>query len=100
MRLQVISLVAAPFLLDHPKVGELFPQDAIERARELHKAFNGGVGAYQDSRGNPHVRREVAKFIEDRDGVGPANPDVSGTCGAQCIQDSVLPAVQVAFLPG
>jgi glutamate--glyoxylate aminotransferase len=72
---QVISLVAAPFLLDHPKVGELFPQDAIERARELHKAFNGGVGAYQDSRGNPHVRREVAKFIEDRDGVGPANPD-------------------------
>jgi aspartate/methionine/tyrosine aminotransferase len=36
-----------------------------------------GVGAYQDSRGNPHVRKEVAKFIEDRDGVGPADPNVS-----------------------
>lgn len=31
----------------------------------------------QDSRGNTHVRAEVAKFIEDRDGVGPADPNVS-----------------------
>jgi len=43
----VIALTAAPFLLDHPKVSELFAPDAIKRARELVKAFNGGVGAYQ-----------------------------------------------------
>eukprot|EP00775_Hariotina_reticulata_P006739 gene6739-6959_t len=72
---QVIALTAAPFLLDHPKVGELFPQDVIARARELLKAFNGGIGAYQDSRGNLHVRSEVAQFIEERDGVGPSDPN-------------------------
>lgn len=44
---QVIALAAAPFLLDHPKVGEIFAPDAIKRARELVKSFNGGVGAYQ-----------------------------------------------------
>lgn len=38
----------------------------------------GGVGAYTDSRGNPLVREEVARFIEKRDGV-PSNPDVSET---------------------
>ncbi|WIA19014.1 hypothetical protein OEZ85_003676 [Tetradesmus obliquus] len=72
---QVISLCAAPFLLDHPEAAKIFAPDAIARAKELHKAFNGGVGAYQDSRGNTHVRAEVAKFIEDRDGVGPADPN-------------------------
>lgn len=34
----------------------------------------------QDSRGNMHVRNEVAKFIEERDGVGPADPNVSAVC--------------------
>jgi hypothetical protein len=39
---QVIALCAAPFLLDNPKSAELFSPDAIARAKELHKAFNGG----------------------------------------------------------
>lgn len=88
---QVIALTAAPFLLDHPKVSELFAPDAIKRARELVKAFNGGVGAYQDSRGNPHVRGEIAKFIEERDGVGPSDPmNIFVTDGAS-------PAVRLAL---
>lgn len=48
-------------------------QDAIERARKLHKSF-GSVGAYTDSRGNAAVRQEVADFIQQRDGY-PSNPD-------------------------
>ncbi|KAG2494152.1 hypothetical protein HYH03_007788 [Edaphochlamys debaryana] len=71
---QVLALCAAPFLLDHPRVSEMFPPDAIARAKKILAAFKGGVGAYTDSRGNPLVREEVAKFIEQRDGV-PSNPD-------------------------
>lgn len=40
---QVISLCAAPFLLDHPEAAKIFAPDAIARAKELHKAFNGGA---------------------------------------------------------
>lgn len=36
----------------------------------------GGVGAYSDSRGNEYIRKEIAHFIEARDGY-PADPDVS-----------------------
>lgn len=88
---QVIALAAAPFLLDHPKVTEMFSPDAIARARVLVKAFNGGVGAYQDSRGNPHVRAEVAKFIEDRDGVGPSDPNMI------FLTDGASPAVRLGL---
>ena len=31
---QVLALMAAPFLLDHPSVASMFPRDAIERARK------------------------------------------------------------------
>eukprot|EP00210_Caulerpa_lentillifera_P004826 g4607.t1 len=65
---QVISLVTAPFLLDHPKVTELFPEDAINRARHILKLFKVGVGAYTDSRGCAGIRDEVAQFISNRDG--------------------------------
>lgn len=71
----MLALCAAPFLLDNPAVGQLFPADAIARARQLLASFKGGVGAYTDSRGNQLVREEVARFIEQRDGV-PSNPDV------------------------
>lgn len=71
---QVQALLSAPFLLEHPQVGELFPKDAIARARKLQAALGGGIGAYSDSRGSPYVRGEVAQFIEKRDGF-PANPE-------------------------
>lgn len=73
---QVVSLVAAPFLLDHPQVNDLFPADAVARARSLLKSFGvGGVGGYTDSRGNILIRNEVADFIERRDGHRP-EPEV------------------------
>lgn len=73
---QVISLVTAPFLLDHPKVGELYPSDAISRAKQVLDHLKVGVGAYTDSRGCGPIREEVAKFIEERDGY-PSDPEVT-----------------------
>lgn len=49
----------APFLLEDPRVHDMFPGDAIARAREYLVHVKGGVGAYSDSKGNPHVRQEV-----------------------------------------
>lgn len=70
---QVQALISAPFLLDHPLVDQMFPKDAITRAKKLLTFFTS-VGAYSDSRGAPGVRQEVAEFIERRDGY-PANPE-------------------------
>jgi len=83
----VIALCAAPFLLQHPKVGDLFPADAIQRAKQLLASFSGGIGAYQDSRGNMLVRQEVADFIKARDGFAP-DPNVSAVCGRGVVRMS------------
>lgn len=71
------ALVSAPFLLDNPEAAKLFPPDVTARARKLlsKEFFPGGVGAYSDSRGAEGVRKEVAAYIEKRDGF-PADPDV------------------------
>eukprot|EP00803_Ostreobium_quekettii_P003210 evm.model.scf_2660.3 EVM.evm.TU.scf_2660.3 scf_2660:14056-20696(-) len=72
---QVMALVMAPFLLENDKVGELFPSDAIERAKRILEQLGGkGLGAYTDSRGCAGFREDVASFIEARDGF-PANPE-------------------------
>lgn len=89
---EVIALCSAPFLLDHPKVSELFKPDAIERARKLLGAF-GGVGAYQDSRGNPMVRQEIAQFIEERDGYKTDANNIFLTDGASPAVRMVLNAI-------
>ncbi|KAK4371870.1 hypothetical protein RND71_007254 [Anisodus tanguticus] len=72
---QVIALCQAPFLLDDPNVGLLFPADAIERAKHYLSLNSGGLGAYSDSRGIPGVRKEIADFIERRDGY-PSDPEL------------------------
>eukprot|EP00243_Klebsormidium_subtile_P002908 TRINITY_DN15936_c0_g1_i1.p1 TRINITY_DN15936_c0_g1~~TRINITY_DN15936_c0_g1_i1.p1 ORF type:complete len:490 (+),score=103.90 TRINITY_DN15936_c0_g1_i1:140-1609(+) len=88
---QVMALCQAPFLLDDPNVGKLFPRDAIARARQLLKMTGiGGVGAYSDSRGVPGVRQEVARFIERRDGF-PSDPEHI------YLTDGASPAVKLAL---
>ncbi|CAA0826950.1 Glutamate--glyoxylate aminotransferase 1 [Striga hermonthica] len=72
---QVIALCQAPFLLDDPNVGLIFPADAIERAKHYLSLTSGGLGAYSDSRGLPGIRKEVAEFIERRDGY-PSDPEL------------------------
>ncbi|KAJ8653842.1 hypothetical protein O0I10_010523 [Lichtheimia ornata] len=73
---QVASLVDNPDLLkpeNRETLNKLYPSDAIERAELLLKHI-GSVGAYSHSQGIPHIRENVAKALERRDGY-PANPD-------------------------
>lgn len=76
-----MSLVMSPFLLDDPRVYDLFPRDAIERARNYLVHVKGGIGAYSDSKGNPYIRQEVrtgsSLFPED---PSPFSPPA---CGAR-----------------
>lgn len=41
---QVIALCQAPFLLDDPNVGLIFPADAIARAKQFLAMTSGGLG--------------------------------------------------------
>jgi len=68
---QVLALCAAPFLMDHPSVLDLFPEDAVARARQMVGYLSGGVGAYSDTCGAMGIREEVAEFIAARDGCAP-----------------------------
>lgn len=43
---QVIALCQAPFLLDDPNVGQLFPPDAIVRAKHYLSTIGGGLGMH------------------------------------------------------
>lgn len=70
----MLALATAPFLMDNPEIVKHFPKDAVSRARQIIKNIGSGVGAYSDSRGYPWLRKEIAEFIERRDGH-PSNPD-------------------------
>lgn len=65
---QVLSLCTFPELLDNPDVAKMFPSDAIARARNYMSMIGGGTGAYSHSMGVQGVRKEVADYIEARDG--------------------------------
>ena len=41
---QVVALCQAPFLLDNPNVGMIFPADAISRAKHYLFLTSGGLG--------------------------------------------------------
>ncbi|KAI9319115.1 pyridoxal phosphate-dependent transferase [Dichotomocladium elegans] len=89
---QVASLCDHPDLLtpeNRSTLLKLYPIDAIERAELLLKNI-GSVGSYSHSQGIPHIRENVAKFIERRDGY-PANPDhIFLTQGASAGVQTVL----------
>ncbi|KAI9486342.1 MAG: pyridoxal phosphate-dependent transferase [Benjaminiella poitrasii] len=73
---QVASLCENPELLkaeNRSLVSKLYPADAIARAEVLLKNI-GSVGAYSHSKGISHIRKNVAKFIERRDGY-PSEPE-------------------------
>ena len=71
---QVMALLMAPFLMDHPNVHTMFPPDAIARAKLYLKHIKGGLGAYTDSKGNPYIRKEISDFITRQSGQ-PSSPD-------------------------
>lgn len=86
---QVAALTEYPALIDSPLATQLFPQDAIDRARSLLSDI-GSVGAYTHSKGVPIIRQHVAEFIEKRDGF-PADPEhIYLTSGASSGVSSVM----------
>jgi len=68
---QVAALLEYPPLMESGK--NIFPADVIARANELYTEI-GSIGAYTHSQGVPFIRKNVAKFIQRRDGY-PANPE-------------------------
>ncbi|KAI9013462.1 pyridoxal phosphate-dependent transferase [Hyaloraphidium curvatum] len=93
---QVLALTSHPPLMDSPLAVQLFPPDAIARARTLIKAFGGSTGAYTHSQGAVHVRRSVARFITERDGahLPAAEPsNIFVTAGASPAVQLVLEAL-------
>jgi alanine transaminase len=84
---QVLALADLPDAVgvDHPLAAQLFPRDAIDRAREIKEGLHRhGTGAYSHSKGAKCFREDVAAFITERDGrVTQANPeDIFLTNGA------------------
>jgi len=61
----VLACLAEPALIDHDS---LFATDVRERARHFLSGTNGKLGAYSDSKGHLVFRKEVATFLEARDG--------------------------------
>ncbi|XP_074880215.1 alanine aminotransferase 1-like isoform X2 [Buteo buteo] len=84
---QVAALCLYPALLAEPSI----PEDAKDRARRLLAACGGqSAGAYSASPGIELVRRDVARFLQRRDGV-PAKPqDVFLSTGASDAIVSIL----------
>jgi len=62
---QVLALITCPSLLESND----FPEDAKDRARQILAGCKGAsVGSYSDSPGLEVIRRNVAAYIEERDG--------------------------------
>jgi aspartate/methionine/tyrosine aminotransferase len=76
---QVLALCNLPddVGIYHPEVHHLFPEDVVERAKEIkHMAMNDqGTGAYSHSQGRLSFREHIAEFTEARDGGIPSNPE-------------------------
>mmetsp|Transcript_24670 Transcript_24670/g.72159 ORF Transcript_24670/g.72159 Transcript_24670/m.72159 type:complete len:223 (-) Transcript_24670:1039-1707(-) len=93
---QVLSLCDLPDEcgVDHPKASEMFPADAVERAREIKKALGGSTGAYTHSQGPLAFRKDITAFIEKRDGGVKADPqNIFMTNGASSAIGMVLTAL-------
>lgn len=88
---QVAALVNVPGLIEHPEVGNLFPADAIARAKKYKGNF--APGAYSHSKGVPILRQEVADFITERDGHVCDPEDLTLTDGASQGVQTMLKAL-------
>jgi alanine transaminase len=71
---QVAALTEYPELLQDEGASKLFPSDVQQRAKAILRDI-GSVGAYSHSKGAASIRKDVAKFIEQRDGH-PSDPEM------------------------
>lgn len=94
---QVMALVDLPASMgvDHPLASQLFPSDAIDRAREIKRSMPGGSsGAYSHSKGIKALRDDVAHFITERDGgIATDADDIFLTNGASAAITMILCAL-------
>lgn len=88
---QVLALTACPELLAEPAVVEAMPKDVVARAQRYLREIPSGTGAYSHSKGVEVVRKEVASFIEARDGGHAADPEHI------FLTDGASPAVQMGL---
>ncbi|KAJ1910590.1 alanine transaminase [Tieghemiomyces parasiticus] len=82
---QVAALTEYPDLLSEeqlPITQQLFPADAVARAREILASAGGAIGAYSHSQGIRSIREHVADFIAARDGSPASADDIYLTAGA------------------
>ncbi len=90
---QVLALCDLPEELgiDNKDIGEIFPMDVITRAvTTLEKIGSSGTGAYTASQGVLGFRKDVAKFIEARDGHKSSAENIFLTNGASSAIDLIL----------
>ncbi|KAJ7216357.1 alanine aminotransferase [Mycena pura] len=76
---QIAALSEWPALAD--LAPGVFPEDVVARAKELHSEI-GSIGAYSHSQGVLFIRKNVAKFISERDGHLADPDDIFLTAGA------------------
>ena len=78
---QVITLCEDPSLME---LTDRYPKDAIKHAQELIDAMgcDGTTGAYTHSKGLLYIRKNVCKFLKERDGVEVNPEDIFLTDGA------------------
>jgi alanine transaminase len=71
---EVLGLVDAPSFLNRPDAEQIFGKHVVERARDIASMVGIGTGAYTDTKGVLGIRKNVAKFLLERDGY-PAEVD-------------------------
>jgi glutamate--glyoxylate aminotransferase len=90
-----MSIMMAPFLLDHPNAQKIFPVDAIARAKVYLSQMKGGLGAYSDSKGSLHIRQEIANFITKQSNQ-PSNPETIfiSNGASECVRMMLFAAIR------
>jgi alanine transaminase len=68
-------------LAEAGRLAEVFPKDAVARARSLLQS-TGSVGAYSSNYRFQCVPESVAAYISNRDGFPSSPDDIFLTCGA------------------
>ncbi|XP_063704820.1 alanine aminotransferase 1 [Culicoides brevitarsis] len=100
---QVLGLITYEPLFKDPNI----PTDCKERARAILKDCKGSsVGSYSDSAGIDIIRKHVAQYIENRDGIPSDWQNIILSAGAsgsikailallRCVQNNKRPGVMV-----
>lgn len=97
---QVLALSDLPAQdgVDHPNVEQMFPPDVVQRAREIRdKVGPAGTGAYSGSKGILGFRKDVARYIEERDGHPAFAGNIFLTNGASSVRNLCLHTKAIIF---